>query len=485
MSDCPIFLKKGVQVVWVVLASPVPPAELSPKMEAALGTETMWETISVTAWQEKLLEKLNLDGLSNWMPQSVIAAKELVLTFHDIFALDGNELGFMSAIEHKIRINDSEPFKERFRCIPPLLEEVCASVRDMLDMGVIHPSQFLWCNMVVLVRKKDGSLHFCMDFCRLSACTKKDLYPLQQIQEALESMARAVHFSMMDFKSRFWQVKMVPKSQQHTAFTVGNLGFYEFTHVPFWLCNASTTFQILMQNTLGELNLTYCVIYLDDVIVFGCTEEEHLECLCIVFECFHKFNLKLKPSKCSFFQSEIVYLAHHISSEGICPSRENMHMVEEFPMPETFTQVHAFCRLLGHYRCFIKGITHIVRPLYDVLGKEVKMGPVQLPPKVQEVVRILKDKIQSTPVLVLPDFDKPFLLETDASKEGLGAVLSQKQDDGHYHPIAFGSCSLTPAEKNYHSSKLEFLTLKWNITEHFKEYLTYASFVVRMDNNPN
>ena len=182
----------------------------------------------------------------------------------------------------------------------------------MLNVGAIHPSQSPWCNAAVLVRKKDGSLHFCMDFHRLNPHMKKDLYPLPRIQEALESMAGAVHFSMIDFKSRFWQVKMVPESQQYTTFTVGNLGFYEFTHLPFGLCNAPVTFQCLMQNTLGELNLTYCVIYLDDAIMFRHSEEEHYECLCIMFECFKEFNLKLKPSKCSFFQLGIVYLVHHI-----------------------------------------------------------------------------------------------------------------------------------------------------------------------------
>ena len=152
----------------------------------------------------------------------------------------------------------------------------------------------------------------------------------------------------MDFKSGFWQVKMAPESQQYTAFTMENLGFYKFTCMPFGLCNTLVTFQHLMQTTLGELNLTYCVIYLDDVIVFGHSEEEHLECLCVMFECFREYNLKLKPSKCSFFQSEIVYLAHPVSCEGIHPSRENVHMIEEFPMLETFTQVCAFCRLAGH-----------------------------------------------------------------------------------------------------------------------------------------
>ena len=254
--------------------------------------------------------------------------------------------------------------------------------------------------------------------------------------------------------------------------------------MPFGLCNMPTTFQHLMQNTLGELNLTYCIIYLDDVMGFGCLEKEHLECLCVVFECFREFNLKLKPSKCLFFQSQIVYLAHHMSQEGIHPSQDNVHAIEEFPMQETYTQVRTFCGLAGHYQHFIKGFTHIARPLHDVLGKEVKMGLVQLPPEAWEAVKILKNKIQMAPVLVFPDFDKQFLLETDTSKEGLGVVLSQKQDDRCYHSVAFGSRSLTPTQKNYHSSKLKFLILKWSMTEHFKEYLAYAPFTVRMDNNP-
>ena len=147
-------------------------------------------------------------------------------------------------------------------------------------------------------------------------------------------------------------------------------------------------------------------------------------------------------------------------------------------------QVRAFFGLTGHYRRFMKGFANIVHPLYDVLGKEVKMGPVDLPPEAWEAMAILKEKVQSAPVLVFPDFKKPFLLEMDASKEGLGVVLSQKQSNRRYHPIAFGSHSLTPVEKNYHSSKLEFLILKWSVTEHFKEYLAYAPFVVRTNNPP-
>ena len=355
------------------------------------------------------------------------AVRELVLAYHDVFALESNELGCASVIEHEIHIENGEPFKEWFWHIPlHLLEEVRTSLRDMLEAGAIHPSQSPWCNVVVL----DSTMHFCMDFRHLNTRMKKDSYPLPHIQEALESMVELAHFSSMDFKSGFWQIKMAPGSQQYMAFKVSNLGFYEFTCMPFRLCNAPATFQHLMQNTLGELNLMYCVIYLDDIIVFGHTEEEHLECLRVVFERFWEFNLKLKPSKCSFFQLKIVYLAHHISQRGILPSQENVWAMQEFPMPETYTQVHTFCRLVGHYMRFIKGFANIVCPLYDVLGKEVKMGPVDLPSETREAMNVLKGKVQFAPVMVFPDFNRPFLLETDASKEGLGVVLSQKQSDG-------------------------------------------------------
>ena len=277
--------------------------------------------MSVAARQEKLLEKLNLHGLAHWSPGNAVVMRELVLAYHDVFALESNDLDCTSAIEHEICIENSEPFKEQFQRIPlPLLEEVCTSLRDMLEVGAIRPSQSPWCNAVVLVQKKDGTLHFCVNFRCLNAQMKKDSYPLPHIQEALESMAGSAHFSSMDIKSGFWQIKMAPESQQYTVFMVGNLGFYEFTCMLFGLCNALATFQHLMQNTLGKLNLMYCMTYLDDVLICGRMEEEHLEHLHVMFERFQEFNLKLKPSKCLFFQLKIMYLAHHVSQQGILPS---------------------------------------------------------------------------------------------------------------------------------------------------------------------
>ena len=176
----------------------------------------------------------------------------------------------------------------------------------MLESGTIWPSQSEWCNAVVLVRKKDG----CIDFWHLNVHMKKDSYPLPRIQEALDSLVDARHFSCLDLKSGFWQIKMKEASKKYTTFTEGNLVFYECDHMPFRLCNLLAMFQRLMQNCLDELNFIYCLIYLDDIIVFLQTAEEHLHRLHVVFDQFHEYNLKLKPSKCSLFKEEINYLAH-------------------------------------------------------------------------------------------------------------------------------------------------------------------------------
>ena len=267
--------------------------------------EASQEWMSVQEWQEKLMDKLNLNGLSEWSPHNTAIVRELLFSYHNIFALEPNELGCTSAIEHEICINDDEPFKEHFRHIPlPLLEEVHASLRDMLEAGTIWPSQSPWCNAVVLVQKKDGSLWFCIDFRCLNAWTKKDSYPLPRIQEVLESMAGAAHFSTMDFKSGFWQVCMAPESQQYTAFMVGNLGFYEFTRMPFGLCNAPVTFPAFDAEYTGRAQsdlLHHLSRWCDRLWAYRRrTPQEHLW---VVFECFREFNLKLKPSKCSFFQT--------------------------------------------------------------------------------------------------------------------------------------------------------------------------------------
>ena len=474
-------IKKGVPIARIVAANEVP------KVTNLFSAEQTKEqsTLTETERQDLLLETLDLWGLEAW-PQE--QARSLLKECHDIFSLEKRDMGHTNATKHKIVLKDPDtpPFKERFRRIlPPQLDEVREHLKLMLDAGVIQPSNSPWCNAVVLVRKKDGSLRFCIDFRKLNSLTVKDSHPLPRICETLESLAGAAHFLTFDMNSGFWQVPMDEESKQYTAFTLGSMGLYECESMPFGLCNAPSTFQRLMQNCLGELNLTYCLIYLDDVIVFSDTPEEHLRRMRVVFDRLREHSLKLKPSKCEVFKSEINYLAHHVSQKGVLPSKKNLESIAQCPPPDTYTKVKSFVGLVGHYRCFIKGFAKIAAPLYDLTSgdnKDKKSEHVDLSPEAREAFDRLKAACLQAPILSFPDFNKLFLLET-------GAVLSQKQADGRYHPITYASRVMNETEQRYHSNKQEFLSLKWAVTEQFHEYLSpYGKnrneFIVRTDNNP-
>ena len=215
--------------------------------------------------------------------------------------------------------------------------------------------------------------------------------------------------------------------------------------------------------------------------------EEHPHRLHVVFNQFREYNLKLKPSKCSLFKEEINYLAHQVSKEGVQPSNSNLRAITKCAPSQTYMEILAFLGLLGHYRQFIKGFTYITQLLNGLLlgeGASRKSERVSLPEEALRAFDVLKQACMSTAVLVFTDYTKEFLLETNASKEGLGVVLSPKQVDGQYHPDTYGSQTLMALEKNYHSTKLEILVLKWAVMEHFKEYLPYQPFLVRTDNNP-
>ena len=212
----------------------------------------------------------------------------------------------------------------------------------------------------------------------------------------------------------------------------------------------------------------------------------------MVFDCLQEHGLKLKLSKCEVFKPVINYLAHHVSQKGVLPSKKNLESIAQCLPPDTYTKVKSFVGLVGHYRCFIKGFAKITASLYDLTSsdnKDKKSEHVNLSPEALEAFDYLKVACVQAPILAFPDFDKPFLLEMDTSGKGLGAVLSQKQADGWYHPIAYASCVMNETKQRYHSNKQEFLTLKWVVTEQFHEYLlpygkNRNKFVVCTDNNP-
>ena len=229
-------------------------------------------------WLDKLFSKLDLSGCDNWTEEQQWMVRECIIRHNHIFAVDDLELGKTDLVKHVIKLDNYVPFKERYqRILPHQYEEVRKHLNEMLEIGTIRKSNSPWASAVVLVRKKDGSLRFCIDLRKLNARTVKDAYSLPRIEDSLDSLNGSCIFTSIDLKAGYWQVEMDPESIPLTAFTVGPLGFYECVKMPFGLTNSPMTFQRLMETCLGDLHLNWCIIYLDDVVIFSKTPEEHLE----------------------------------------------------------------------------------------------------------------------------------------------------------------------------------------------------------------
>ena len=309
----------------------------------------------------------------------------------------------------------------------------------------------------------------------------KDAYSLPCIDETLDCLGGTVIFTSLDLKSGYWQVEMDEESKALTAFTVSPLGFYECERMPFGLTNAPATFQHLMESCLGELHLNWCIIYLDNIIVFSRTPEEHLERLRGVFDKLAKAGLKLKPSKCEFFKSKSTYLGHIVPAAGIETDPKKIEAVKNWTLPRTVTDVLSFLGFTNHYCRFIQGYARVAQPLNVLISGDnanCKKALVQWDLECQLAFDKLKDLCTKTRSLAYADYRKPFQLHTDTSDLGLGAVLYQIDDSGHQRVIAYASRSLSNTERNYPAHKLEFLALKWAVTDRFHEYLVGLMFIL-------
>ena len=421
---------------------------------------------------------------------------ELFHQWKHVFSTGVTDIGQTDLVKHRIRLNNEEPFKEPYRRIPPrLIQEVREHLEEMKSAGAIRDSESPYSSNLVIVRKKDGSIRFCVDFRKLNRRTMTDAYAIPRVEDSLHLLAGSKFFSKLDLRSGYWQVELEEDDKCKTAFQVGTLGFFEFNRMPFGLCNAPATFQRLMERCMGEMNLRDCLIYPDDIIIFSSGFDEHLEKLEAVFKRLHEHNLKLKGSKCEFFKGQVSYLGHIVSEEGIQTDPEKIEVVRSWPVPTTVKEVRQFLGFTGYYKRFIKGYASIARPLNDLLignsesnpknGKSAtsKRKGFEWGMEQQEAFDTLIEKLTSPPVLAYADYQYPFQVHTDASSTGLGAVLYQRQD-GKERVVAYASRSLKPAEKNYPAHKLEFLALKWAITEKFHDYLYGSKFEVLTDNNP-
>ena len=497
-------LNVGDEDVWLHPHTPLGELHVV-QMSPACSSVTIQEEGSigkvavVRAVKASMSASTDLSALSwpNLLPDQEQKGKELLARYKAVFSTDEGDLGCTTLVQHEIPLLDDVPIKQRYRRLPPSqYEQVKAHIKELLDRGVVRPSCSPYSSPIVVVQKKDGEMRLCVDYRLLNAKTRRDAYPLPRIEESLDALSGAQLFTTLDLASGYNQVTVAEKDKAKTAFCTP-FGLFEFNRMPFGLCNAPGTFQRLMERIFGDQSFQSVLLYLDDIVIFSSSFEEHLQRLDLVLSRLKQQNLKLKLKKCHFFKKEVKYLGHVISAAGVATDPDKITAVAEWKRPTTTKELRSFLGFASYYRRFVRGFAKHAAPLHHLVAEieGSKKKPKQFGKGVlgerwnqecEQGFRTLRDLLVSAPVLGYANFSKPFTLEIDASHSGLGAVLSQEQD-GHCKPIAFASRGLRQAERNmsnYSSRKLELLALKWSVTEKFREYLLGAKFIVFTDNNP-
>ena len=394
--------------------------------------------------------------------------KDLFQEFSDIISQGEDDLGCTPLLQHTIDMK-GPPLRQPYRWQNPAVRrEEMVQVQQMLTSGVIRPSNSPWASPVVMVKKKDGSLRFCIDFRQLNAATIKDAHPLPRIDDLLDALHGARWFSTLDCKSGYWQVPIQERDKEKTAFRTSGGQLFEFNQVPFG--------PRLMDRVLSGLHWETCLFYLDDIIVFAITWEEHLNRLCQVFERLRHTKLKLGAEKCIFAAKEVSYLGHCMTEEGLLPDPSLLAAIREIHPPKNATEVRSFLGLAGYYRGFVKNFAAIAGPLHALTRKDTVF---HWSSECQDAFDCLKKLLTTSPITAFPDFSLPFCLYTDSSTAGLGAILAQVRE-GKERIICCASRSLNQVENAYLATKLERLAIVWAVAK-FRPYLMSMPFEVYMD----
>ena len=425
------------------------------------------------------IQKL-IDGVDDSIPENACIALQSILMKHaDVFSQNENDLGRTDIIMHHIDTGDARPVRQPLRRYPPAhVEAISDHVDNMLKQGSIEPASSPWASNVVLVKKKDGTLRCCIDYRQLNSVTRRDVYPLPRIDDCLDAMASATLFSTFDLRSSYHQVLVAPQDRDKTTFICPR-GMYRYLAMPFGLSNAGSTFQRLMDVVMSGLHLDVCLVYLDDIILFSRTVDEHLERLVRVLSRLRTAGLKLKPEKCSLMQKSVSFLGHVVSAEGIATDPKKIKTVTEWPVPTSVKEVRSFLGLAGYYRRFVKGYANIAAPLHALTQKDREFKWTDT---TQQAFEVLREALTTPPILAMPNDTGEFILDTDASDQTIGAVLSQLQD-GAEKVIAYASRKLDKREVNYCITRKELLAIVHSL-KYFKQYLLGRRFKIRTDHAP-
>ena len=407
--------------------------------------------------REKYLEQFSFDSSSD--PADVTQLKHLLWDYRDIFPSESEPLSCTDLVEFEITLRpDAKPLKARpYRSNPRTRREIRKHIEQMLKDKIIQPSTSDYVSPVLLVEKADGSLRFVTDFRKNNSQNIQPVSsPLPRIDCSLESLgsSNAKIFSTLDMLKGYWQIPVAAKSKKYTAFITHD-GVFEYNRMPFGLANSPACFMRLMTRVLQGLMWETCLVYMDDIIVFSHDFNQHLERLREVFDRLRQAKLSLKPRKCAFLRKETKFLGHVITSDGIKPLPEKIKLIKEFPRPTNVKETQSFLGLVGYYRKFIKDFAKIAGPLHNLTRKDENFHWTED----QEVAfQFLRDALTEPPVLAYPDYDKPYILETDASAYAAGYILSQKID-GKVRPIAYGGRRLNDAQSNYSTTEKEALAV--------------------------
>jgi hypothetical protein len=338
----------------------------------------------------------------------------------------------------------------------------------MLANGIIQRSVSSFASPVLLVKKKDGTWRFCVDYRQLNALTIKHKYPVPIVDELLDELAGAQWFTKLDLRSGYHQIRVADGEQHKTAFQTHH-GLFDFLVMPFGLTNAPASFQSLMNHVFEDLLRKCVLVFVDDILIYSASFSEHITHLRAVLTLLQQHQLFVKASKCSFAQQELDYLGHIIGKHGVATDQSKVAAVSAWPIPQTVKVLRGFLGLTGYYRKFIQHYGILARPLTQLLKKGTLFlwGPDQ-----QQAFLLLKQAMVQAPVLAIPDFSLPFVLETDACNTGVGAVLMQQS-----HPVAYLSQALCARNQTLSTYEKECMAIILAVNK-WRAYLQHKEFTI-------
>ena len=375
-------------------------------------------------------------------------------------------------LKHKIDTAEAAPVRQPLRRTPQAFEgEEEKYIQEQVAAGVIQPSSSAWSSPTVMVRKKTGVVRVYIDYRRII----KDAYPLPRIDMCLDCLASAKVFSTIDLQSAYMQLEVAEEDRHKTAF-ITKYGLFEYLVMPFGLCNAPSTFQRCVELIFRGIQWKYLLVYLDDIIVIASNFDEHLDRLEEVFKRLLEAGLKMKPSKCELIKTEVLFLGHLVSPEGIKPNPKTVEAVMSWKVPSNVKEIQSFLGLCSYYRQYIENVSHIASPLTNLTKKKVKFIWDE---SCQSVYEMLKEKLCTAPILAFPKPGSKYILDTDASDTGIGCVLSQVQE-GKEKVIAYASKKLEPKQQQYSVTRREVLAVITFMNQ-FRHYLLGQKILLRTD----